>query len=236
MKTFFHISLVGLVIAASGCSTTKKLTSPKVLSAQKTFNRICHNIDAQTQAQKKAIVPAPGGLSITEAEILKARLDSLSELKKQKAEIDARFQLISQQNLGKADRIGYFRTGLGWSGLFTGVGAAALTVASPANAVWIAVLSGYAGGIAGMNTILENNGLSRTQIAQLAASAVREFNEVNIKINFGELTICAVTSSEGCTNSDWERRFAEQQALVSRLQGILYGLNVPTLATPDTSQ
>jgi hypothetical protein len=95
------------------------------------------------------------------------------------------------------------------------------------------VLAGYSGGIAGMNTLMENNGLSRNQIAQLAASAVREFNEVNIKITFGEVTICAVTSGPGCDNSEWEGRFAEQQALVSRLQGILYGLNVRTLAGPE---
>ena len=175
----------------------------------------------------------PGILTVADAEILKARLDSLADLKKQKAEIDARFLMLSQINLGKAEKIGLLGTGLGWSGLFAGVGAAALTVASPANAVWIAVLSGYAGGIAGMNTILENNGLSRSQLAQLASSAVREFNEVNIQINFGELTICAVTMTPGCDPGVWERKYAEQQALVSRLQGILYSLNVPLLAGAD---
>ena len=105
---------------------------------------------------------------------------------------------------------------------------------SPANAVWIAVLSGYAGGISGMNTFREKNGLSRQQLAQLSSSAVREFNEVNIQINFGELTICAVTVTPGCDPGVWERKYAEQQALVSRLQGILYGLDVPLLSAVES--
>jgi hypothetical protein len=229
MKSFIHISMLAVVVAAVGCSTSHKLP-PQLAVAQKAWTQKCRAIDTQTEAQKREIVSMPGVFTVAEAEILKARLDSLAELKKQKAEIDARFQMLSQINLGKAEKLGLLGTGLGWSGLFAGVGAAALTVASPANAVWIAVLSGYAGGIAGMNTILENNGLSRQQLAQLAASAVREFNEVNIQINFGELTICAVTMTPSCDSGVWERKFAEQQALVSRLQGLLYGLDIPLLA------
>lgn len=233
MKTFTYVSVVIAAAALTACTSTNKLASAKVAAAQKTYQLKCRAIDAQTEAQKKEIIPVPGVLGVSDVEVLKARLDSLNELKKQKAEIDSRFQMLSEQNLGKADRIGLVRTGLGWSGLFAGVGAAALTAASPANLVWIAVLSGYAGGIAGMNSVMENNGLSRTQLAQLSASAVREFNEVNIQINFGELAICGVTTGAGCNGSEWERKFAEQQALVSRLQGILYGLDIPTLTNSE---
>ena len=233
MKKFIPLSLVVVAVIAISCSTMNKSVSPKFSAAETSYNVACRNIDAQTAAQKSSIVAVPGVFSLTDVEILKARLDSLSDLKKQKAQIDARFQLVSEQNAGKANRIGYYRTALGWSGVFTGIAAAALTVASPANAVWIAVLSGYSGGIAGMNTVLDNNGLSRTQVAQLAASAVKEFNEVSTSINFGELTVCAVSTGNGCSNADWEKKFAEQQLLVMRLQGILFALNVPTLSTKE---
>jgi len=235
MKSIFYVLITVGAVVFTACTTNKKPASTKVLTAQKAFHIKCRSIDAQTDAQKKEIIPAPGVLSISDAEILKARLDSLNELKKQKAEIDSRFQLLSEQNLDKADRIGYFRTALSWSGLFAGVGAAALTVVSPPNLVWVAVLSGYAGSISGMHATMENNGLSRAQLAQLAASAVREFNEVNIRINLGQLTICGVSTGPGCNNSEWEQKFAEQQALVARLQGILYGLDIPTLQSPDAT-
>lgn len=88
-----------------------------------------------------------------------------------------RFEERVKELTGEANLWGYEAMGMKRIGLAAGIGAAALVVASPANAVWVAALSGFSGGVNGFSAAAETEGYSKGIIAAYVQPIVLELQK-----------------------------------------------------------
>ncbi|MCW5556096.1 MAG: hypothetical protein KIS67_28565 [Verrucomicrobiae bacterium] len=154
------------------------------------------------------------------------RLEAYERLQKEKSALDTKFSVAFDDNQAQAAKIGRWKTGIGISGIASGIAASALIVASPANAVWVSVLSGYAGGVAGMNSVFDNNGYSREQIAALETTVVQEYAAVSAEINLEVLF--ALANDVATTSEKWLEELGKQNRAMTRLRALALTLKIPT--------
>jgi hypothetical protein len=173
-----------------------------------------------------------GGVAPADQQKIDSRAARYQELALAKAEAETSMGLIFKENSAKAERINTTRRWLGLSGIAAGVGAAALTVASPANAVWIAAFSGFAGSIAGLNLVMDNNGFSVALISQLENAAIEEASQIYNELSLSALA--SMVSDPTITEAAFIAEATKQEKLINRLKLLLLKLNVPAVKAPET--
>jgi len=154
------------------------------------------------------------------------RLKAYEKLQTEKNDLDAKFSVAFDSKQHGAETIGRWKTGIGISGIAAGIGAAALVAASPANAVWVTICSGYAGGVAGMNSVFDNNGYSREQIAALETTVAQQYAKVSADIRL--VTLFILASDPTTTSDNWLKELEKQEAAMTQLQALAMTLNIPT--------
>lgn len=181
-------------------------------------------LSARLDAAVRSSHLAPDIATQTEA-VMDARLAAYKRLQGQKDDLDTQFSHTFQQNAKSANTISYVKTGIGVSGVASGVAAAALVVASPANAVWVSVFAGYAGAVSGINNIFDNNGISREQIAGLETTVAQQYLTVSAGISLA--TLFDYASDETVSQTDWLTELQKDEANIQKLQGLALVLGIP---------
>lgn len=97
--------------------------------------------------------------------------DYLQELSSARGEVLDVVQQRMQHDFDVASANSRRKVTVGLVGIGTSIAAAALTTASPANAVWVAGLSGISGGVVAYQTSLESQGYSREAVAAIQNNA-----------------------------------------------------------------
>ncbi len=106
---------------------------------------------------------------------------------------------------------------VGGVGVAAGIAAAALVVASPANAVWVSALSGTAAGAAGYQTSLATQGLSREAVAEAYKAYSETFTNSTgtYADDMAKLNACLK-----CPDDQWFARRGTVEADIIRLQAL----------------
>ena len=182
-------------------------------------------IDRETATLKEE-TKKKAALSPVEEEKRNQRLDRIAGLEKRKVALDYDFRKTYKELRGEANTYGRGKFWLGTGGLCAGIAAAALTAASPANAVWIAALSGLAGGVAGMNTLSEDTGFSKKQIVAIQTDVFKEYTEAYSAITLGTLYALADANA---TDEDFKNTYNSVEAALQKAEALLLKLEIPAV-------
>lgn len=218
------IALVGAMAFGSGCA----LPGP-VRQAAGLIEKEKGNILREKELAVKDQRSGPGAAQVeNELRIYQTRLEQITRMRVDAETIYQTF-LARMKELGeKGNDLGRGEFWLGMGGLTAGIAAAALTVASPANAVWIAALSGFAGGVAGMKTLAKDSGFTKAQIVAMQQTAYDDFVQTYADLNFGQLYTLLDANAQ---NDAWNREVGAVQGKVNTLKAKYIKLFIPTVGT-----
>jgi hypothetical protein len=216
------LNLLIFLVVLTGCTRTR--TSPRLVK------EFAPQIDLMRTSIKNT-----ANISEVEKAAKNNELDAkLAELQKVQDAFDKEMQTFEAdlKTLTKnANLWGYEGVIIKRAGLLSGIGAAALTAASPANAVWIAGLSGFAGAANGYASASGAEGFSKSAVAAYLKPIVKQVNEVALEFSLAEARLYL-------WNPDDKTKFIEamgkQQRVVGRLQAARIQLLQPvTSVEPD---
>lgn len=182
-------------------------------------------LDAELKAAK-AVAGIAAASSVTYP-----RLETYARLQKEKNDLDAKISSIVAVNEEFAKDVGALRTSIGVAGVAAGITATALIAASPANAVWVAAFAGFAGGVAGMNTVFDNNGYSREQVAGLETAVIQRYAAASKALRLGVLF--EIANDPTSTPAAWIKELETQEQALAELRALALTLKVP-LGPPKT--
>jgi hypothetical protein len=233
MKNTYWISLFALqviLILSTGCSTVgSRVRAINAAAAPVAADLNASVITAVSAARTAAlgrIGALAAGAAVATANDINQRLDAYEKLQTEKNDLDAKFSVVFDENQHRSLRIANTKTAIGITGIAAGIGAAALIVASPANAVWVSIFSGYAGGVAGMNSVFDSNGYSREQIAALETTVAQQYASASADIRL--VTLYTLASSPTTTGDQWLKELETQEAAMTKLRALAMTLNIPT--------
>jgi len=241
MKTSIEVlwqraAVIFMSALLSACGTSNKARSRAVqTAAHPAIVRSSSYIDSEVKLAKAALSgvaanAALGSPAALEVEAANSRIESWAELKRQKDALDAFFNVSFDENQKRAQRIGAWRAGIGVGGLVAGIAGTVLLAANPANAVWAGALSGFAGGVAGINGVFDNNGYSREQIAALETAVARQYAEKSKDIKLETLLMYAKDTQ--ISQDVWSAELSKQEAAIIELRALALTLRIPTVVTP----
>ena len=234
LKNRILVTTAVALIATVGCTSPSAKRNKRInTAAAGGISKAVLNLDIELDyARSEALFQISnltGDQNASLEKLIESRLAIYRDLKDQKIGLDERFKITFDDNKERAEKIGQWKTGIGVGGLASGIAGTVLLAASPANAVWVAAFSGVAGGVAGINSVLDNNGYSREQIAALEATVARQYAVVSAKIKLSSLLSLAVEPST--TPVEWQTELQLQEGAIGELRALAFVLNIPTVPT-----
>ena len=174
-------TLAGLLalLVLVGCSSTPLESIP-----------VWRKPKVDTKSPDFVALTAPQKSAFEKEAVEKERNDYLARLKKSFEQVMYAAQSTLDGLARKADRYSKVDLGIGLSGVVSGVAAAILVVASPANAATVAGLTAWGAGATGYQTSLASAGFSREIIAKVhqdlyvkITTQVAAYNDAYLKLD-----------------------------------------------------
>lgn len=153
-------------------------------------------------------------LNATDAE---NRAKDIKAIREWYGEVSRNAATVQADMRKEADVFSATNLGIGGTGIAAGVAASALVVASPANAVWVAALSGAAASAAGYQTSLATQGLSRQAVAE--AYELYNTSFINATNVYAE-DMSSLTACLSCNDTAWFTSRGKVEADIIKLQAL----------------
>jgi PKD domain len=183
-----------------------------------------------TQAALMAAAPT---IPTVQTSLYDARQQEILTLQSDCDQNQKDFEKQADKVTGQANFFGISQVGISWAGLGSGIAATALTVASPANAVWTTIMAGFAGGSAGFAAAAAQQGFSKAAIAQSMAPILQMDAYAYTNFSTAKLIDLAIGNADIAT---WTQEYATQSHYVSLIRMAALQLKSPYIPpAPPTS-
>ncbi|MBI3877301.1 MAG: hypothetical protein HY300_15315 [Verrucomicrobia bacterium] len=222
MKVISEVILIGLiVVGVSGCQSAAQ---KRIATLQKNSNTKYNY--ALSMIQTNAAM-SDDQKNHAKA-LLNERKTAVEDMEKQMVLNHDAYVKELEQVVGRANKYGGEKVWLGRAGLASGIAAGALIVANPANAVWVAALTGFAGGVAGFSAVSESEGYSKVLL-------IRNASEINAKVanaytNFTTATLWEMALTNERDQVKWETEWSKQHQRVAIVKTAIDELLVGPIA------
>jgi hypothetical protein len=217
---------VAIKAVAAHTITERKAAVDQVIASSKTAFAADQKLALEARLGR-ALAPADQPALQKLIDASNRRLQVWGELKLQKDTMDTYFDTAFGENQKRAERIGAWKTGIGVSGITAGIGATVLLAASPQNAVLAGALSGFAGGVAGMNSVFDNNGYSREQIAALETTVAQQYAVQSKQLKIVSLLLLALDPAT--TDAKFQEEVDRVESALRELRSLSLTLRIPSV-------
>jgi hypothetical protein len=219
-KTILNILLTILCgIIATGCSTTSN-------KSKKLGKQLHSQLSVQAKAIKESIPndPSQRTAAIHQLETKVALVEDLqNDFDTERALIEDKLNELT----GNANAWGYEGIGIKRAGLLSGIAAAALVAASPANMVWVAGFSGFAGAANGYAAASGAEGFSKAAVAAFLKPVVQKVNTIAESFTTEEAQLYLWKDSD---NEKFQTAVSKQRLIINRLTSARMELLQPVTA------
>jgi PKD repeat protein len=137
---------------------------------------------AKVRNLKGELKAGGAGFTGSQADVYNFRSKEIVDLETQFEKSEKAYEKQYSKLCQQAQLFGVSAVAFGWAGLGAGIAASALVVASPANVVWVAGLSSFAGGAGLFSSVAGEQGFTKYAVAQAMIPVVGE--HANAYTNF----------------------------------------------------